>query len=115
MKAGVALNPATPIESLTEILPELDLVLIMSVNPGFGGQAFIPSSLSKIRRMRSLLDRVGSKARLQVDGGIKTTNALEVLQAGADVIVSGSGVFGTDDPTATIASLKNIRPHTLLA
>jgi ribulose-phosphate 3-epimerase len=115
MRAGVALNPATPVESVYEVLPDLDLVLVMTVNPGFGGQAFIPGSLDKIRRMRDLIERRNPAARLQVDGGIKAENAAEALAAGADVLVSGSGVFGAPDPVAAIAALKENRPHTLPA
>jgi ribulose-phosphate 3-epimerase len=115
MRAGVALNPGTPLSSLEAILPDLDLVLIMSVNPGFGGQAFIPGSLDRIRRMRQMIDAVNPACRLQVDGGIKPGQAAEVLQAGADVLVSGSGVFGAADPVAAIDALKRERPHTLMA
>lgn len=115
MTAGVALNPATPLSSLEAILPDLDLVLIMSVNPGFGGQAFIPGSLERIRRMRQSIDAVNPGCRLQVDGGIKPGQAGAVLRAGADVLVSGSGVFGAQDPVAAIATLKREAPHTLPA
>jgi len=93
-KAGVTLNPATPLSSLEEILPDIDLALIMSVNPGFGGQSYIPGSTDKIRRLRAMLDAIGSNARLEVDGGVKATNVAEVTGAGADVIVAGSAVFG---------------------
>ena len=94
--AGVTLNPATPVSSLTEIVRYVDLVLVMSVNPGFGGQAYIPTSTEKIRRVRSLLDDVMSDAHLEVDGGVKSSNIREVVEAGADVIVAGSAVFGGD-------------------
>lgn len=94
MKAGVTLNPATSLTTLEEILPDVDLVLIMSVNPGFGGQSYIPSSTSKIKRLREMLDALGSSAYLEVDGGVKATNAGEVVAAGADVLVAGSAVFG---------------------
>ena len=93
IKAGVVLNPGTPLVTLEEVLPEVDLALIMSVNPGFGGQSYIPSSTRKIQRLRHMLDQVNPKAWLQVDGGIKAHNAREVVQAGANVLVSGSGVF----------------------
>lgn len=93
-KAGVTLNPATPLAALEEILPEADLVLVMSVNPGFGGQSYIPSSESKIRRLRNMLDGMKSKAFLQVDGGVKPENAKQIADAGADVLVAGSAVFG---------------------
>lgn len=94
VKAGVTLNPATSLTTLEEILPDVDLVLIMSVNPGFGGQRFIPQSLDKIRRLRGMLDDLGSAAHLEVDGGIKPGNARAVLDAGADVLVAGSAIFG---------------------
>ena len=94
VKAGVTLNPATPLGTLEEILPEVDLVLIMSVNPGFGGQKYIPSSTAKIKRLRKMLDKINSKTFLEVDGGIHAGNAAEVARAGADVLVAGSAVFG---------------------
>jgi ribulose-phosphate 3-epimerase len=90
----VALNPATPLGQLEAILPMVDLVLVMSVNPGFSGQDFIPQSTTKIQRLRRQLNALGSKARLQVDGGVKPNNALQLVQAGADVIVAGSAIFG---------------------
>ncbi|PEN12690.1 ribulose-phosphate 3-epimerase [Longibacter salinarum] len=95
-RAGVALNPATPLGQLEAILPMVDLVLVMSVNPGFSGQAFIPQSTTKIQRLRRQLNALGSKARLEVDGGVKPGNALQLVQAGADVLVAGSAVFGGD-------------------
>lgn len=94
LKAGVTLNPATPLTMLEEILVEVDLVMIMSVNPGFGGQSYIPGSTARIRRLRQMLDAIDSKAWLEVDGGIKASNAAEVIAAGATVIVAGSAVFG---------------------
>lgn len=94
VKVGVTLNPATPLSSLEEILPDVDLVLIMSVNPGFGGQAYIPRSTDKIRRLRGMLDAIGSNAYLEVDGGVKPGNVMEVVRAGADVVVAGSAIFG---------------------
>jgi ribulose-phosphate 3-epimerase len=93
-KAGVTLNPATPLVALEEILPEVDLVLIMSVNPGFGGQSYIASSSEKIRRLRQMLNAIGSTADVAVDGGIKAHNAAEIAAAGANLLVVGSGVFG---------------------
>jgi len=95
-RAGVAINPATPLGHLEAILPVIDLVLVMSVNPGFSGQSFIPQSTTKIQRLRRQLNALGSKARLEVDGGVKPTNALQLVQAGADVLVAGSAVFGGD-------------------
>lgn len=95
-KAGVTLNPATSLTTIEEILPDVDLALIMSVNPGFGGQSYIPASTAKIKRLRAMLDSIHSKAWLEVDGGIKASNAAEVVQAGATVIVAGSAIFGGD-------------------
>jgi len=106
VKAGVTLNPATPIQSLQEILPEVDLVLIMSVNPGFGGQKFIPSVLKKVTAARSMLDRIESPALIEVDGGIKVDNVARVVAAGATVLVAGSAVFSSRDYAATIAALR---------
>lgn len=94
-RPGVTLNPATPLAAIEEILPDVDLVLVMSVNPGFGGQSFIPSSLDRIRRLRATLDALGSNAELEVDGGIKPDNAAELIAAGATVLVAGSAVFGS--------------------
>src|SRR5690606_32751676 len=93
---GVTLNPATPLTSLEPILPDVDLVLVMSVNPGFGGQAYIPSSTQRIRELRRMLDRSGSRAYLEVDGGVKPTNAREIADAGANVLVAGSAIFRGD-------------------
>ncbi len=107
LKAGVALNPATPPEVLQDILPELDLVLIMSVNPGFGGQSFIPAALGKIARTAAMLRQIGSQADLEVDGGIYAANAGPVMQSGANVLVSGTGVFGQPDWAAAIAGLRS--------
>jgi len=94
VKAGVTLNPATSLTTLEEILPDVDLVLIMSVNPGFGGQGYIASSTAKIQQLRNMLDSIDSKAWLEVDGGIKPNNVHEVVSAGADVLVAGSAIFG---------------------
>ncbi|MBK8986703.1 MAG: ribulose-phosphate 3-epimerase [Chloroflexi bacterium] len=94
VKPGVTLNPATPLVTLEEILPDVDLVLIMSVNPGFGGQSYIPGSTARIRRLRQMLDAIGSKADLEVDGGIKLSNAADIVAAGADVLVAGSAIYG---------------------
>ncbi len=100
VKAGVTLNPATSLVTLEEILPDVDLVLIMSVNPGFGGQGYIPQSTDKIRRLRQMLDAIGSDAYLEVDGGVKPTNVRMVVEAGADVIVAGSAIFKGEQPVA---------------
>ena len=97
-KAGVAINPATPISAIGEVLPHLDQVLVMSVNPGFPGQAFIPSSVDKLRRMRQRLDAIGAKAELEVDGGVNQDTIASVAQAGATVIVAGSAVFNEREP-----------------
>lgn len=105
-KAGVSLNPATPIEVLDYILPDIDLVLVMSVNPGFGGQAFIPSALEKLRKIRERIDRSGRDIHLQVDGGVKVDNIGEIAIAGADTFVAGSAIFGADDYPATIAAMR---------
>lgn len=105
-KAGVSLNPATPLNCLDMILDELDLVLIMSVNPGFGGQKFIPSCLPKIEALRKEIDRRGLTVELEVDGGVKLDNIARIAAAGAEVMVAGSAVYGTDNYAATIAALK---------
>jgi ribulose-phosphate 3-epimerase len=110
VKAGVALNPATPLQAVEEILPELDLLLIMSVNPGFGGQAFIPAATAKLRAARALIDRVNPACLLEIDGGIKADNAALVRAAGVDAIVSGSGIYGNRDYRAAIAALKGEQP-----
>jgi len=94
VKAGVTLNPATALSTLEEILPDVDLVLVMTVNPGFGGQAYIPQSTDKVRRLRRMLDAIGSEAYLEVDGGIKPDNVRTVMEAGADTFVAGSAIFG---------------------
>lgn len=105
-RAGVSLNPATSLTALDIILPELDLVLLMTVNPGFGGQSFIESCLPKIEALRKRIVQLGLDVELEVDGGVKTDNIERIAAAGADVFVAGSAVFGTDDYAATIASLK---------
>jgi ribulose-phosphate 3-epimerase len=105
-QAGVSLNPATPVETLDVILDQLDLVLVMSVNPGFGGQAFISSALDKIRTLRQRITQRGLATELQVDGGIKVDNIREVVAAGADVLVAGSAVFNANDYAATITALR---------
>ncbi|WP_429884615.1 ribulose-phosphate 3-epimerase [Geoalkalibacter halelectricus] len=105
-KAGVSINPATPTSALDVILDDLDLVLVMSVNPGFGGQSFIPSALGKISALRREINRRGLQIELEVDGGVKPDNIAEIAAAGADVFVAGSAVFGSGDYAATIAALK---------
>jgi ribulose-phosphate 3-epimerase len=105
-RASVVLNPATPLESIAWILGDVDQVLVMSVNPGFGGQQFIPSSLEKIRQLRRMIEQRGLDVDIEVDGGIKLDNVAEVVAAGANVIVSGSGIFGTADYAQTIAAMR---------
>jgi len=103
---GVSINPATPVETLGEILPDLDMVLIMSVNPGFGGQKFIPGALDKIRRLKAMIDARGLSTYIEVDGGIKADNIAEVAGAGAEVFVAGSAVFNAPDYKASISALR---------
>lgn len=106
IKAGVALNPATPLVSIEEILPYVDLVLLMSVNPGFGGQKFIETTLDKVKRLRAMLDKGGHEVLIQVDGGVNEEIGGRLREAGADVLVAGSYVYGAEDCAAAIASLK---------
>ena len=103
---GIVLNPATPLEVLDWVLEDIDLVLVMSVNPGFGGQTFIPSALEKLRQIRERIDRSGRDIHLQVDGGVKIDNIGEIALAGADTFVAGSAIFGADDYPATIAAMR---------
>ncbi|MEM7219772.1 MAG: ribulose-phosphate 3-epimerase [Pseudomonadota bacterium] len=105
-QAGLVFNPATPLAVLAEVIDMIDLVLIMSVNPGFGGQSFIPSSLDKLREARELIEASGRDIRLQVDGGIKIDNIAQAAEAGADTFVAGSAIFGADDYAATIARMR---------
>jgi ribulose-phosphate 3-epimerase len=105
-KAGAVINPATPAEALSAIAADLDFVLVMSVNPGFGGQAFIPHSLEKVRRVREILDEAGSSAPIEIDGGIDATNAADVVAAGASILVAGNAIFGTPDPEAATRALR---------
>jgi ribulose-phosphate 3-epimerase len=105
-KAGVSINPATPVSVLEVILDDLDLVLVMSVNPGFGGQSFIPACLQKIEALRRMIDRRGLTVELEVDGGVKLDNIRSIAAAGAEVFVAGSAVFGTPDYKATITALR---------
>ena len=108
MKAGVTLNPAPPVSVLEDIICDVDMVLLMSVNPGFSGQKFIENTIKKLARLRQLISESGSKALVQIDGGVKADTAPGLVAAGADVLVSGSYIFGADDPIATISSLKNL-------
>jgi len=107
ISVGVALNPGTPVSVLKEVIHLLDVVLIMSVNPGFGGQKFIPESLRKVREARELITQSGSLTRIEVDGGVSLSNAQELAAAGADILVAGNAVFGSDDPKLTISKIKN--------
>ena len=108
MKAGVALNPATPVEMLEEIIDDLDMVLIMSVNPGFGGQKFIPNTISKVKRTRNMIDRHNSGAIIEIDGGVDLNTAPALIEAGADVLVAGSFVFKSPDPAGAINALADL-------
>lgn len=107
MKAGVVLNPHSPVELLTDIVEFADFVLIMSVNPGFGGQAFIPASLDKIRRLRKMIKERGLNTLIEVDGGVDRKTAPMLVQAGADILVAGNAIFGSDDPANEVKYLKN--------
>lgn len=109
VKPAVTLNPATPVAQLDEILSEVDMVLVMSVNPGFGGQKFIPASLAKISRLKEKLSQIGRPVLIEVDGGVNETTAPQLVQAGVDVLVAGSAVFGSRDLKATISTLKQAR------
>jgi ribulose-phosphate 3-epimerase len=105
--AGAAVNPSTPLSVVSEVVAELDLLLVMSVNPGFGGQQFIPSSIDKVRRARAMLDEAGSEAWLQVDGGISRETIADVWEAGANAFVAGQAIFGADDPAGEIETLRS--------
>jgi ribulose-phosphate 3-epimerase len=106
MKPGVALNPSTPVAVLEDVLQDIEVVCLMSVNPGFGGQSFIPRTLEKIRALKSMIQSRGLSTLIEIDGGVTLENAKEILEAGADVLVAGSTVFKSTDPIATIAALK---------
>jgi ribulose-phosphate 3-epimerase len=108
MKAGVTLNPATPVSLLQDILPELDMVLLMSVNPGFGGQQFIPNTLNKVRALRELIAATGSHALIEVDGGVNLTTGRQLVDAGCDILVAGNSIFRAPDPEAMIHDLKQL-------
>ncbi len=106
MKAGVAINPGTPVSVLNDILNDADLFLVMSVNPGFGGQKFIPRTLDKVMQLRTMLEQAGSQAIIEVDGGVGEANYAALLEAGAQALVAGNAVFGAEDPRAVIRKLK---------
>jgi len=105
-KAGLVFNPATPLDCLNYVIDKVDMVLLMSVNPGFGGQKFIPAALDKLREVRKIIDRSGLDIRLEIDGGVKVDNIGEIAAAGADTFVAGSAIFGSDDYATTIAAMK---------
>lgn len=107
MKAGVVLNPHTPVDFLIDIIEDVDLVLLMSVNPGFGGQKFIENTYNKIASLRELIDQSDSNALIEIDGGVSVKNAKELIETGADVLVAGNAVFGSENPIQTIKDLKN--------
>jgi len=108
MQAGVAVNPHTPVEALKDILADIDLVCMMSVNPGFGGQSFIPHTMHKIKRLREMIDEQSLAVKIEVDGGVTLDNAGAILSAGADVLVAGNTVFSSNNPMETIAALKSL-------
>ena len=105
-KAGLVFNPATPLDCLNYVIDKVDMVLLMSVNPGFGGQKFIPAALDKLREARRIIDQSGLDIRLEIDGGVKVDNIGEIAAAGADTFVAGSAIFGSDDYATTIAAMK---------
>lgn len=106
MQAGVAVNPHTPVDGLKDILADIDVVCLMSVNPGFGGQAFIPHTLNKIKQLRRMIDEAGLNVKIEIDGGVTLANAPDIIAAGADVLVAGNTVFKSANPVETIAQLK---------
>jgi ribulose-phosphate 3-epimerase len=106
-KSGLVFNPATPLDCLEYVIDKVDMILLMSVNPGFGGQSFIPSALGKLRQARELIDRSGREIRLEIDGGVKVDNIGEIAAAGADTFVAGSAIFGSEDYAATIAAMRD--------
>jgi len=107
-KAGVALNPHTPVSILEYVIQEVDLVVLMSVNPGFGGQKFIEKTYDKVRETKALIEKNGAKTKIEIDGGVTSANAKQLLDAGADVLVAGSFVFGAENPTQTIKEMKEV-------
>jgi ribulose-phosphate 3-epimerase len=109
MKAGLAINPHTPVDMVADILHEIDLLLVMSINPGFGGQKFLPLTYNKIRRAKELINLAGSNTLIEIDGGVTLENAGDILDAGADVLVAGNTVFAAADPTDMIRKLKQVR------
>lgn len=110
MLSGVTLNPATPLQTVEDVLQEADIVMLMSVNPGFGGQTFIERTLDRTRRLREMIDRQGASTLIEIDGGVNRHNAATLYQAGADILVAGNAVFKADDPLAEIDIIKGLRP-----
>jgi len=108
MKAGVAINPATPVNFLMDIITDIDMVNVMSVNPGFGAQIFIPHTIQKIKELKTLIKNTGSSAKIEIDGGVSLKNTAEILKAGADVLVTGNAVFSSENPKETIEKLKGL-------
>ena len=108
MNAGVAINPHTPVDLLKDILKEIDIVCMMSVNPGFGGQSFIPHTINKIKQLKEMINEQLLNVKIEIDGGVTLVNAASIIEAGADVLVAGNTVFKSKDPLATIAELKAI-------
>jgi len=106
IKAGAVINPSTPVNSLEDVAKDLDFVLVMSVNPGFGGQSFIPHSLDKVRRVKALLTAAGSAAHIEIDGGVDHSNVAEIVAAGATILVAGNAIFGSSDAEAATRSLR---------
>jgi ribulose-phosphate 3-epimerase len=109
IRAGVSLNPHTPVNTLEDIITDVDMVLIMSVNPGFGGQKFIPQAYNKVRQLKQLIKDTGSQAKIEIDGGVSSENAKELIEAGVDVLVAGSFIFKAEDPAKTIKNLKDLK------
>ena len=110
MLSGVTLNPATPLQTVEDVLQEADIVMLMSVNPGFGGQTFIERTLDRTRRLREMIDRQGASTLIEIDGGVNRHNAATLYQAGADILVAGNAVFKADEPLAEIDIIKGLRP-----
>ncbi len=109
MKAGIAINPHTPVDTLKDILADIDLVCLMSVNPGFGGQSFIPHTINKIKQLKEMINERSLNVKIEIDGGVTLENARSIIEAGADILVAGNTVFKSKDPIATIESLKNLK------
>lgn len=108
LKAGVTLNPHTPVSVLEEIICDIDMVLLMGVNPGFGGQKFIPNTITKTQKLKALIEQTGSKALIEIDGGVNFETGKQLINAGADILVSGSFIFGSENPSETISKFKNL-------